>query len=260
MRNIRFSLLSLLLAALSFTAYAQNEARPGTLADTTPPVLGTAPDVGFEVVQDLLDNEGWESINTSDDAANATNGIWFQGNPTVFLAQEGADDSYAAANFNATAGTMISMWLLAPDVGFLDAVTFYTRTATASTFPDGMEVRFSEVGGSNVGTDVTTFGDYTILLEDINTALVASGYPEDWTEFTVNPNTSGRLAFRYLVDNDAGPTGNNSNFIGVDSVSFTIGTAPVISVPTLSFAGLVVLLMVVMGAAMIGLRKRHNAI
>ncbi|MBE2235907.1 MAG: choice-of-anchor J domain-containing protein, partial [Anaerolinea sp.] len=51
------------------------------------------------------------------------------------------------------------------------------------------------------------------------------GYPQSWTQYTVTlsglpANASGRLAFRYFVT-DGGPSGNNSNYIGIDTVEFT---------------------------------------
>jgi hypothetical protein len=251
------ALLYMLLISL---VMAQFDARPGTQADNTPPSqqLGTT-DEGFEDIAALLAGD-WDSINTSDSVGTAPE--WFQGNPAVFLAQAGPDDSYAAANFNSTAGTQISNWLLVPDVGFLDSATFFTRTGTGSTFPDRMQVRFSSVGGTDVGTDVSTVGDYSDLLVDINDTLALGGYPEDWTEFTVNPASAGRLAFRYFVPTDAGPTGNNSNFIGVDTFSFVIGEPDVLppppAVPTLGWFGLVALALLLVIGTMIMRRRQEG--
>ena len=50
-------------------------------------------------------------------------------------------------------------------------------------------------------------------------------YPEVWTQYTVNisgagAGASGRLAFRYFVEN-GGPSGINSNYIGVDDAVYT---------------------------------------
>lgn len=242
-------------------AIAQDGARPGSQSDNTPPAQnsGAANEEGFDDVAGLLAGD-WDTINTSDDAAGAANPDWGQGNIAVFLAQAGPDDSYAASNFNATGGSQISNWLLVPDVGFLQEATFFTRTVTASTFPDRMQVRFSEVGGTNVGTDPTTVGDYSVLLQDINPALAMGGYPDDWASFTVNPNASGRLAFRYFVDVDAGPVGSNSNFIGVDTLSFVLGSPlpPAPAVPTLGVFGLLALaLLLVLGTV---IAKRRQSI
>lgn len=239
------------LMMVSGFAIAQDGARPGSQSDTTPPQQnsGAANEEDFADVLGLLAGD-WDSVNTSDDPAGAASPEWFQGNPAVFLAQSGADDAYAANNFNATGGSQISSWLLVPDVGFMQEANFFTRTVTGNTFPDRMQVRFSDVGGTNVGTDPATVGDYGTLLLDINPNLDMGGYPDDWAPFTVNPNASGRLAFRYFVDVDAGPVGSNSNFIGVDTFSFVLGSPlpPAPAVPTLGVFGLLALaLLLVLG-------------
>ncbi len=250
--------ISILLAGLIlvFAANAQDGSRPGSQVDTTPPSTnaggGSAED--FADIAALLAGD-WESINTSD--AIGTNPDWFQGNPAVFNAQAGAPEAYAASNFNGTAGSQLSNWLLVPDVGFLDSATFWARTVTGNTFPDRMQVRFSDVGGSNVGTDPATVGTYDDLLLDINPTLAMGGFPDDWAEFTVNPGASGRLAFRHFVDVDAGPVGSNSNFIGVDTFSFVLGTPlpPAPAVPTLGIFGLVALALVLMVGTVLVRRK-----
>lgn len=253
----------LLLCTLAVAANAQQGARPGTTPDDTAPeqLQGGTPDQGFEDVPGLIAAD-WDSINTSDDPDGATNGTWFQGNTDVFNAQAGPDDSYAAANFNATAGSRISLWLLVPDVGNLDSATFWTRTTTGSTFPDRMQVRFSDVGGTDVGTDPDTVGDYDTLLMDINENLDEGGYPESWSEMTVNPGSEGRLAFRYYVPDDGGPLGSNSNFIGVDTLSFVIGDeqppAPAVSVPTLNILGLGALVLLLAFVGMEVVRRNQG--
>jgi hypothetical protein len=52
-----------------------------------------------------------------------------------------------------------------------------------------------------------------------------------WTQYTatisgVGAPTNGRLAFRYFVT-DAGASGTNSNFIGIDTVEYELGVPPV---------------------------------
>ncbi len=259
-------LLALTSLAISGVAFAQDGARPGSQTDTTPPATtfggSGSQDVGFEDVAALLAGD-WDSINTSDDVAGAANPDWVQGtdatvNMGPFDAHAGPIDSYASSNFNATGGSQISNWLLVPDVGFLQSATFYTRTVTGNTFPDRMQVRFSDVGGTNVGTDVTTVGDYDNLLVDINPTLATGGYPDDWTEFTVNPGGEGRLAFRYFVDTAAGPVGSNSNFIGVDSLTLVIGgePPPVPAVPTMGVFGLIALGLLLVLGTMLARRRQ----
>ena len=64
---------------------------------------------------------------------------------------------------------------------------------------------------TNVGLTALDVGDFTNLLLDINPTYQVGGYPEVWTQSTVTisgvaPGTSGRLAFRYFVEN-GGPYG-----------------------------------------------------
>ena len=156
---------------------------------------------------------------------------WFQGNDAVFPAHQGTlPNSYIGANFNNTTGTnTISNWLLTPAIELANGVplTFWTRTSTANPFPDRLQVRMSTAGNSsNVGTTATDVGVFTTLLLDINPTYTVGGYPEVWTQMTVTVTgvpspTLGRLAFRDFVEN-GGPTGTNSNYIGIDTVSYVI--------------------------------------
>src|SRR5437868_1997478 len=104
-------------------------------------------------------------------------------------------------------------------------MTFYTRTVDAPMFPDRLQVRMSTNGASsNVGTTATDVGDFTTLLLDINPTYTTTGYPNVWTQFTVTVTgvpaaTLGRLAFRYFVEN-GGPTGANSDYIGIDTFQY----------------------------------------
>jgi hypothetical protein len=171
---------------------------------------------------------------------------WNQGSPSVFPAQAGATNSYVRANFNNTTGTnTISNWLVTPTRLLTNGSVFkfWTRTTTENPFPDRLEVRLSTNGAStNVGTGPNEVGDFTTLLVSINPNLTVTGYPEVWTEYTITlsglPNgcagtfgVEGRLAFRYFVTN-GGPTGDNSNYIGIDTVNYialvpTPATTPV---------------------------------
>jgi uncharacterized delta-60 repeat protein len=202
-----------------------------------------------------LPGAGWAQINHS--TTVGTTG-WFQGNNAVFPAHSGNINSYIAANFNnnthadavgplltqsrtsqpqtpptptptATPGTpnTISNWLLTQPLTLQNGatMTFYTRTVDVPQFPDRLQVRMSTNGNStNVGTTAADVGDFTTLMLDINPTLTTTGYPNVWTQFTVAVSgvasaTTGRLAFRYFVDN-GGPNGANSDYIGIDTVAF----------------------------------------
>jgi hypothetical protein len=158
---------------------------------------------------------------------------WSQGNPDVFSSQSGDANSYIVANFENTADTgTISDWLLLPTRTLQDGdlLTFYTRT-TSGLYPDRLQVRMSLNGGStSVGTTATSVGDFTTLLLDINPTYSKSDYPTTFTQFTVTLSgigspTLGRLSLRYFVE-DGGRTGNNSDYIGVDTLSYLPVSCP----------------------------------
>lgn len=174
-----------------------------------------------------LPGDGWNQINLSI-PIGVTN--WFQGSNRVFDAYSGSTESYIAANFNNTTTTgSISNWLITPVVNVEngDAITFYTRTSTDTTFPDRLQVRLSDAGGSSTDPiNDTDVGSYTTLLLDINPTLVTGGvYPEVWTQQVINITglagaTDVKVAFRYFVEN-GGSGGLNSNYIGIDDVVIT---------------------------------------
>lgn len=180
---------------------------------------------GFDVVAP----PGW-TINNQSANASAALTSWFQGNDTVFPAHSGATTSYAGANFNNTTGTnTISDWLISsPIAGGLqtgDIVTFWTRTVPSPFFPDRLQLRSSPGGGTNPGVGPTSTGDFSALLVDVNPTYSVAGYPNAWTSFshTITAAESGpnaRLAFRYFVEG-GGPSGANSDYIGVDTLSVT---------------------------------------
>lgn len=126
------------------------------------------------------------------------------------------------------AGT-INNWLMTPEIFGLkngDTFSFYTTTTPDSAYPDRLELRLSTAGAStNVGTTVTSVGDFSITLASVNPTLAAGGYPEAWTQVTATVSglaapVDGRVALRYFVTS-GGPSGANSNIIGVDSFTYT---------------------------------------
>ena len=231
-------------AAVSAPAAGATGSR-GSGTDATAPIAYSSPADFSEGFADITNLPGWYMQNNS-----APLGLtdWFQGNDTVFPAHAGAPTAYIGANFNNTSGAgTISNWLLTPQLNLSngDTFSFWTRTAANSIWADRLQVRLSTAGAStNVGTLATDVGDFTTLLLDINPTLVGTGYPQSWTQYTVTlsgvpANASGRLAFRYFVT-DGGPSGNNSNYIGIDTVEYTSAGAPAAcsapaSVPWLSF-------------------------
>ncbi len=185
---------------------------------------------GFEDIT-TLPGQGWFFQNNS-----APLGVtdWFQGNDTVFPAHAGAPTAYIGANFNNTAGTgTISNWMLTPELNLSngDTISFWTRTSAGSIWPDRVELRLSTNGAStNVGTLATDVGDFTTLLLSVNPTLVSGGYPEAWTQYSatlagIPSGATGRIAWRYYVTG-GGPSGSNSNYIGIDTVEYVSAAEP----------------------------------
>jgi len=142
-----------------------------------------------------------------------------------------------------------------------DSFSFWTRTAGTtsdpnqpSQYPDRMELRISANGSSvDVGNSPTSVGDFTTLLLDINPAYAQTtltstgldGYPISWTKYTVTlsvnsngtvtafdplmvdqgtpgANFSGRLGFRYFVQD----TSLNGNLVALDTFGATANVVP----------------------------------
>ncbi len=183
-----------------------------------------------------LTGAGWFMQNNSV-PVGTTN--WFQGNPTVYAAFNGATDSYIGANFNNTTGAnTISNWLVTPNFTIKngDVITFYTRCSPDNMYPDNLQLRMSTNGAStNVGTGSAAVGDFTTLLLEINPTIVTGVYPYTaWTQYSVTISglsapTSGRFAFRYYVPN-GGPSGLNSDYIGIDNFVYTPYVCPALTV------------------------------
>lgn len=222
---------------------------------------------GFEDIT-LLPGLGWASQNNSNPLGLTG---WFQGNDTVFPAQAGSTTSYLAANYNNTAGVgTISNWEMTPAVTLSagDTVSFWTQTVAGSIYPDRLELRMSLNGAStNVGATETSVGDFTTLLVEVNPTLVVGGYPETWTQYSVTLTsaqvptpTLGRFAFRYFVTG-GGPSGDNSNYIGIDTFAYTAVAPTAVTLSTLNaqtnsaLLPLAALALLVGGAALV-LRRR----
>lgn len=180
-----------------------------------------------------LPGSGWFQQNSANPVGLTS---WFQGNATVFPAYNGATDDYIGANFNnSTGANTISTWLVMPNVTIKngDVISFWTRKVAPDTYPDRLELRMSTNGAStNVGPLLSplTVGDFTTVLTSVNPALVVGIYPIVWTQYSVTISglgapTSGRFALRYFVTN-GGPSGANSDYIGIDNVVYTPYVCP----------------------------------
>lgn len=197
---------------------------------------------------------GWTMVNNSQ-TPNPASG-WFQGDPSAassFPAQQGAANSYAAANFNATMNVNsdglrighISTWLITPTLTFNngDVLSFWTRTTGQGLFADRMQVRFSNVGGTSVGSDDTSVGTFTQQLFSINPNLNLTDYPTTWTQYSYTFSglagpTNGAIGFRYYVTEGGPDSFDYSDYIGLDSV--TVTPVPEPSAYALALAGVLI--------------------
>ncbi|MFA7469867.1 MAG: choice-of-anchor J domain-containing protein, partial [Weeksellaceae bacterium] len=168
-----------------------------------------------------LSANGWIMTNQSN--PTGTTG-WFQGNSNTFPSQQGANNSYIAANFNNTSGMgHISNWLITPTVFVKDGdiVSFWTRTTENTVWNDHLEVRSSQ-GATILPSGANSVGSFTNLLLEINGDYDMT-YPKFWDAYYITISGVGsipvsmRFAFRYNVEN-GGPAGIDSNYIGIDSV------------------------------------------
>jgi len=137
---------------------------------------------------------------------------WYQPDGTVFPAYNGAISEYVAANYNVVTGTNnIDSWLVTPalNVSAGDMISFYARSATGSTWADSIRVMYSAAGDSTPeGLNWVELGRFK--------ASVAGTW--DYINYPVTAaGTTARFAIRYAVVN-GGPSGINSNFIGVDQL------------------------------------------
>ncbi|MBK8466451.1 MAG: VCBS repeat-containing protein [Chloracidobacterium sp.] len=185
---------------------------------------------------------GWVQTNNSQPGPGTSG--WFQGESGAFPAQSPSPvasptpstAAYISADFNNGTGlSTLSNWLISPPLTLQNGAqfTFWTRTATPVQFADRLQIRMSTNGASsNVGATATSVGDFTTLMLDINPSYLTSGlgsYPLVWTQFTaivsgLGSPVNGRIAFRYYVEN-GGPTGTNSDVIGIDTVSYICNPA-----------------------------------
>jgi hypothetical protein len=158
----------------------------------------------------------WHALNAS--APVGSTG-WFSNPAGPFATHAGAN--MLNANFNSTTGTnTINNFMMSPLRTFSngDVISFWTRTVANPSFPDRLFLRLSTAGAS------TNVADFSTTLLSVNPNLTTTGYPNAWTQFSATISglsgpTAGRFAFNYHVTG-GGPSGNNSDFIGIDSVSY----------------------------------------
>jgi len=210
----RALLLSMMVASAAFSfAQSFNEGfDPGLTGNTN----GNSP--GGDAV--VLPSGTWHADN---DSAFIGSTGWFTN--TVFAPHAGSGQ--LNANFNSTGGnSLINNFFMSPVRTFNngDVISFYTRTVDAVQYPDRLFLKLSTNGAS------TNSADFTTTLLSVNPTLTTTGYPNVWTQYSVTLSglggpTSGRFAFNYNVSS-GGPAGANSDYIGIDTVSYSAVPEP----------------------------------
>jgi len=178
---------------------------------------------------------GWTSVNNSP-GGPGTNPNWQVRNDGLVFGAFGGS-TYAFANYNSSTGSNnISNYLISPLVTFNngDTITFYTRGPATSNYPDRMELVLNTTGS-------TLPADFTTVLLTVNSGLTVGGYPNTWTQFSATVSglagpTNGRFAFHYNPTT-GGPAGLNSDYIGVDDVSYVVAGGGTLATNTTLGAG-----------------------
>ncbi len=200
----------------------------------------------FNNVSNLAAN-GWVLDNRSNMPSSTT---WAQGDGTLFAAQAGNANAYII-NDTSTGVDVVCNWLIMPDIGFIDQLSFYTRAQGLANEVTRMFVMYSPTGAINTGDcvsvppektsqGVSAFGDYQVLMS-INDTQAANAYPQDWTQFTVDVNGGGRVAFLYYME--TGVPNFNSGTIAIDTITrSTLTSTSVPSLNTYTLAALIFLM------------------
>ncbi|MCU6497077.1 choice-of-anchor J domain-containing protein [Rugamonas sp. A1-17] len=188
---------------------------------------------GFNDIS-TLGASGWVMTNNSN-PVGATN--WFQGQEFAFPAAAGAGDSYIAANnVNAGFAGTISNWLITPEVAMANGEQLnFSLRLLAEGAVDTVQVYYSTAGASsNVGSTASSTGDFKLL--GTYSASATTGWTNNALTLSgLSGATTGRYAFRYLVDD----TSVNGDYIGIDSVSISAVPEPTTALMLLLGLGVV---------------------
>ena len=191
------------------TGLALIAAAAGSLANTGITAI-TILSEGFDNVP-ALPAAGWAQVNNSTAPLGTS---WFQGNAGIFAAASGAANSYVAANFLGTgsAAGSVSNWLMTPTVALdtTSLLSFLVRTA-GDGFLDKIEVRLSTSGAS------TSVADFSTVLGTFQASTSTGWVSRSFGTSGIAAPTTGRLAFRYVVDN----VSTAGNYLGLDNVVIT---------------------------------------
>lgn len=160
---------------------------------------------------DLL-NRGYDIYNQSTGPAGAAD-PFFQGNGAVFVAYNGPDSGYIAANYQVVTGTNdIDCWLVLPPQNLAagDSLAFFERApdGQAPFYADSMRVMYNPTSNANP-TDPNWVELGRFEVDTLGWTRRAYAAP--------TASANGLFAIRYAVV-DGGPAGANSNFVGIDAI------------------------------------------
>lgn len=117
-----------------------------------------------------------------------------------------------------------SSWLLTPilTVKNGDTISFYTRGDTTGVYTNRMQVLLNTTASVNVGHDVSSVGDFTTKIFDINPTHAPGGYPLSWTRFVyifsgLTGQKNVRIGFRHFEI-----TPGNARGVGIDVFRFGV--------------------------------------
>lgn len=136
--------------------------------------------------------------------------VWFQGN--FFPSFNGPSTGYLAANYQVLSSlNNIDSWLVLPgkNISSGDSIVFYSRSDSASIFPDSIRVMYSPSGDSVPEATWTELGRFKVNI---------NGIWERKAFGVSSPGANARYAIRYNIVN-AGPGGVNGNYIGIDALT-----------------------------------------
>ncbi len=154
---------------------------------------------GFDDVASLT-AAGWVQLSNG----TAPGDGWFQGNAGIFTAESGAPDSYAAANWVGSTGS-VSDWLMTPVLNLPEGGSIdLALRLLGEGFLDRVQVYASNAGASSDPASFTLLASYGARADT------------QWLALTLAlPAMEGRIGFRYVI----GDTGVEGNYVGIDSVS-----------------------------------------
>jgi hypothetical protein len=126
---------------------------------------------------------GWRAINRSQFASGPQG--WEQASFSPFWAH--SEPAFAASSPAANTQTgIISTWLTSPPVSLHNGDTLDFWVKSLGENPDRMQVRMSTAGtNGNPGSTPTSVGVFTTLLLDINPTYEQTGFPTEWTHYTL---------------------------------------------------------------------------